>query len=101
MVRNPPACAGDARDTSLEGSGSLGQKYPWSRKWKPTPLFLPEKFHGQSSLAGYFVTQRVRHDWACIPTFIEVKTARVKGIRSSEGSKIIAKKVLNIKENTD
>ena len=23
------------------------------RKWQPTPSFLPEKFHGQRSLAGY------------------------------------------------
>ena len=23
-----------------------------SRKWEPTPVFLPEKFHGQRSLAG-------------------------------------------------
>ena len=23
------------------------------RKCQPTPVFLPEKFHGQSSLAGY------------------------------------------------
>ena len=22
------------------------------RKWQPTPIFLPEKFHGQRSLAG-------------------------------------------------
>ena len=28
-------------------------KIPWRRKWKPTPVFLPEKFHGQRSLAGY------------------------------------------------
>ena len=28
-------------------------KVPWSRKWQPTPLFLPGKFHGQKSLAGY------------------------------------------------
>ena len=28
-------------------------KIPWSRKWQPTPVFLPGKFHGQSSLAGY------------------------------------------------
>ena len=28
-------------------------KTPWSRKWQPTPVFLPEKFHGQRSLAGY------------------------------------------------
>ena len=24
-----------------------------SRKWQPTPVFLPGKFHGQKSLAGY------------------------------------------------
>ena len=32
---------------------------PWvgkllcSREWQPTPVFLPQKFHGQRSLAGY------------------------------------------------
>ena len=25
----------------------------WSRKWKPTPVFSPGKFHGQRSLEGY------------------------------------------------
>ena len=24
---------------------------PWSRKWHPTPVFLPGKSHGQRSLA--------------------------------------------------
>ena len=24
----------------------------WRRKWQPTPVFLPGKFHGQWSLAG-------------------------------------------------
>ena len=28
-------------------------KIPWRRKWQPTPVFLPEEFHGQRSLAGY------------------------------------------------
>ena len=28
-------------------------KIPWSRKWQPTLVFLPGKFHGQRSLAGY------------------------------------------------
>ena len=28
-------------------------KIPGSRKWHPTPVFLPGKFHGQRSLAGY------------------------------------------------
>ena len=29
--------------------GKLSQ----SRKWQPTPIFLPGKFHGQRSLSGY------------------------------------------------
>ena len=28
-------------------------KIPWRRKWQRTPVFLPGKSHGQSSLAGY------------------------------------------------
>ena len=27
-------------------------RIPWRRKWQPTPVFLPGKFHGQRSLAG-------------------------------------------------
>ena len=45
-----PADAGDARDVGLiSGSG----RSPGARKWHPTPIFLPGKFHGQRSLAGY------------------------------------------------
>ena len=28
-------------------------KIPWKRKWQPTPVFLPGKFHGHRSLTGY------------------------------------------------
>ena len=28
-------------------------KIPWRRKWQPTPVFLPGKFHEHRSLAGY------------------------------------------------
>ena len=28
-------------------------KFPWRRKWQPTPVVLPEKSHGQRSLVGY------------------------------------------------
>ena len=33
-------------------------------KWLPNPVFLPEKFQGQRSLAGYSPQghKRVRHD---------------------------------------
>jgi len=29
------------------------RKIPWRRKWYPTPVFLPGKFHGQRILVGY------------------------------------------------
>ena len=29
------------------------RKIPWSRKWQPAPVFLPGKYYGQRSLAGY------------------------------------------------
>ena len=28
-------------------------KIPWSRKWQPTPVFLPGESQGQRSLAGH------------------------------------------------
>ena len=30
-----------------------GRKTPWSRKWQPTPVFLPGEFHEWRSLVGY------------------------------------------------
>ena len=30
-------------------------KIPWRRKWRPTPVLLPEKSHGWKSLVGYIV----------------------------------------------
>ena len=47
--KNLPAKAGDVR---CRFSPWLG-KIPWRRKWQPTPVLLPEEFHGQRSLAGY------------------------------------------------
>ena len=31
---------------------------PWRRKWQPTPVFLPEKSHGQRTLVSY-------RPWGC------------------------------------
>ena len=43
------------------------RKAPWSRKWQPAPVFLPGKFHGQRSLAGYNPwCHRVRHNQVCM-----------------------------------
>ena len=42
--------------------GPWVQKIPWRRKWQPTPIFLPGKFHGRRSLEGYSPWgRRVRH----------------------------------------
>ena len=49
VVKNPPANAGDLRDTgSIPGLG----RSPGEGKWQPTPV-LPGKLHGLRSLAGY------------------------------------------------
>ena len=47
MVKNLPANAGDAGDVDL--IPGLGRP-PGEENGKPTPIFLPEKFHGQRSL---------------------------------------------------
>ena len=50
MVKNLPAKARDARDVGFD---SWVGKISRSRKWHPTAVFLPGKFHGQRILAGY------------------------------------------------
>ena len=46
VVKNPPANAGDARDTgSIPGLG----RSPEGGNGKPTPVFLPGESHGQKS----------------------------------------------------
>ena len=47
-----------------EGFDPWAWKIPWSRKWQPTPVFLPGKPHGQKSLVGYNPwSGKVRYDW--------------------------------------
>ena len=50
VVKNQPANAGDLRDA---GSICGSRRFPWRRKWQPTPAFLPGESHGQRGLAGY------------------------------------------------
>ena len=62
MVKNSPANAGD--ETQVQ---SLRQKFLLSRKWQPTLVLLPEKYHEQRSLAGYVQSmgsQKMGHDSA-------------------------------------
>ena len=65
MVKNPPANAGDTRD-----SGSIPRKIPWRKAWQPTPVFLPGESHGQRSLAGYNPKESQLSNWV---THIAIK----------------------------
>ena len=61
MVKNLPANAGDTRDTV----GSLGWEDSLEKEMAThpsTPIFLPGKFHGQRSLAGYSPWGRRQRD---------------------------------------
>ena len=49
MLKNPPASAEDMRDA---GSTPGLERFPWRRQWRQPPVFLPEKCHGQRSLAS-------------------------------------------------
>ena len=50
VIKNPPTNAGVTEDTdSIPGSGRL----PGGGNGNPLLYFLPEKSHGQRSLAGY------------------------------------------------
>jgi len=52
VVKNPPA---------IQEIPGLGRPHG-GREWQPTPVFLPEKSHGQRSLAGCMGWQRLGQD---------------------------------------
>ena len=64
VLKIPPARAGITRDM---GSTPRVGKIPWSRKWQPTPVFLPGKFPWTDEPGGLqsMGSQRVGHNWAC------------------------------------
>ena len=41
------------KNLPVSGFESSVRSIPSSRKWQPTPVVLPGKFHGQRSLGGY------------------------------------------------
>ena len=52
----PKGLSGKASTCQCRSHSELSpwiRKIPWRRKWQPTPVFLPGKFHGQRSWAGY------------------------------------------------
>ena len=48
-------------------------KIPWRRKWQPSPVLLPGKFHGWKSLVGYSSWGcRVGYDWETSLSFLSL-----------------------------
>ena len=54
-----PACQ-CRRGKRLEFDSWVG-KIPWSRKWQPTPIFLPRKFHEETGRLQSMGPQRAGH----------------------------------------
>ena len=63
LVAQTVKCLPAVRETRVP---SPRREDPWRRKWHPTPVLLPGKFHGPRSLVGYSPrgSQRGGHDWA-------------------------------------
>ena len=53
-VSKESACkAGDRLQYKRPSFDPWVRKFPWRRKWQPTPIFLPREVHGQRNLVGY------------------------------------------------
>ena len=50
------------------------RKIPWTRKWQPTPVFLPGESHEQMSLVGYSLWD---HSQACLSTHTPLYTHNI------------------------
>ena len=82
MVKNPPATAGNIRDTGL--IPRLGRS-PAGRKWQLIPVFLPEESHGQRSLEGYGPSGHKESDTTVVNEHAEVgSSSRLLGARHNE-----------------
>ena len=51
--RNKASACNTGDPGLIPGFDPWVRKMLWKRKWQPTPVLLPGKFHGQSSLVGY------------------------------------------------
>ena len=89
-------------------------KIPLRRKWQPTPVFLPEKSHGQRSLVGYGVAKsrtqlstythvmtakkenesHLARESLLVPLFITVKSTTRKGLLSKGGGEQLSSESL-------
>ena len=62
LAKNPPASAGDIRDT---GSIPVFGKIPWRKAWRPILAFFPGESHGERSLVSYSPQSHKESDMTC------------------------------------
>ena len=65
------------------------RKIPWSRKWQPSPVYLPGKFHGQRGNPGVLWSmrlQRVRHEGTHTHTHTHTHTRQGVGRKESKSN---------------
>ena len=58
------------------------RKILWSRKWQPTPVFLPGKSHGKRTLTGYSPwghKESNKIEQTCVCVMIEGKVCWARG----------------------
>ena len=76
VVKNLPAIA---RGPRRHRFNPWVRNIPWRGKWLPTPVFLPGKSHGQSSLMGCSSWGlKVRHNWAHTYTHTQLLSSWLK-----------------------
>ena len=65
----PGGSDGKASACNAGDPGSIPEsgRFPWRRKWQPTPVLLPEKLHGLRSLVGY--SPRGSQSWTWLSDF--------------------------------
>ena len=70
-------CASQCRRHRRFGFDSWIGKIPWSRKWLPTTVILPGKFHRQRSLMSYSLHEAKSwtqlSNWACMHNLVQWK----------------------------
>ena len=71
MIKNLPVNIGDARDIGLISEWG---KFPGVGNYNAAPVFLPGKFHGQRSLAGY--TPWSHKSWTWLNTHMHAAAAK-------------------------
>ena len=66
-------------------------KIPWTRKWQPTPVFLPGESHGQRSLVGYSLWGHKESDTTEVTSHTHYHDSYSKNWEANQGDTVTGK----------